>query len=178
MHPSPGADVGTVPAQMWTNPGADVDESRRRCGLGAVPAQMWAQSRRSPGADIGLIGSSRRFVCSPSFGVLLDILKDVRPILLSAQDTMPHGIPRRTGYHAARDSGCCTAQVPTGQRQHRCQRSHPSHPRRQGPLQAQARQMHRRRWRQRREPSTRSRRILSASAMGSTARTWQAPPPF
>ena len=38
-------------------------------------------------------------------------------------------------------------------------------------LQAQAQQMHRRRWRRRREPSTGSHRILSASAMGSTARS-------
>jgi hypothetical protein len=37
----PGADVGEsrrrcgrVPAQMWASPGADVGESRRRCGLG------------------------------------------------------------------------------------------------------------------------------------------------
>jgi hypothetical protein len=79
-----------------------------RCGR--VPAQMWAQSRRSPGAHIGLIGSSCRFVCSPSFGVLLDILKDVRPILLSALDTMPRGIYNvaryhvALGYHAAQDT--------------------------------------------------------------------------
>jgi hypothetical protein len=51
---SPGADVGEsrsrcgrVPAQMWASPGADVGESRRRCG--SVPTQMWI----SPGADVG-----------------------------------------------------------------------------------------------------------------------------
>jgi hypothetical protein len=41
---------------MWASPGADVGESRRRCGQ--VPAQMWA----SPGADVG---KSRRRCARP-----------------------------------------------------------------------------------------------------------------
>jgi hypothetical protein len=53
LRASPGADVGEsrrrcgrVPAQIWASPGADMGESRRR--YGRVPAQIWA----SPGADV------------------------------------------------------------------------------------------------------------------------------
>jgi hypothetical protein len=46
-----------IPAQMWRSPGADVAQSRCRCG--AVPVQMW----RSPGGAQDLrqrIGENRR----------------------------------------------------------------------------------------------------------------------
>ena len=60
-----GPVAAAVPAQMWVRPGADVGESRRRCGrvpaqmwvgpgadVGPVPAQMWAQSRRRCGPNL------------------------------------------------------------------------------------------------------------------------------
>ena len=47
--------VRRVPAQMWASPGADVGQSRRRCG--PVPAQMWASAAAN-------VGQSRRR-CGP-----------------------------------------------------------------------------------------------------------------
>ncbi len=55
-----------VPAQMWANPGADVGESRRRCGR--IPAQMWPDCY--PLAWLGGRSATRTRVC-PVFVVLM-----------------------------------------------------------------------------------------------------------
>jgi hypothetical protein len=94
--PSPGADVGTVPAQMWASPGADVDESRHK---------MWT----SRGADVGAVPAQSRCTYRSDWLVLSFCVQSIvrcsaRHFERRAAHSLSHWIPCRAGYIMSQDT--------------------------------------------------------------------------
>jgi hypothetical protein len=109
MWASRGADVGEsrcrcgrVAVQMWASRGADVGESRSRCGR--VAEQMWA----SRGADVGESPARLRrdwVSCNAQVSTTFAALSMRKRSSLSCKAPRPEGSPTERGRGIGRDAG-------------------------------------------------------------------------